>query len=108
MRPKHQKRMEKLKLLFSLMFMSTTCFGSILNIYSPLEKKESAVEVKQYLVQKYGIPEKLIKISLEESCEVRDARFIELCINKKGELKELSNQNIKKIIKSLLVFKAEA
>jgi|TARA_B100000749_G_C18082472_1_gene324285 hypothetical protein len=61
--------------------------------------------VQNIFEKKYNIPKSLIKVFKQQKCQPRDPRFLFICINKKGELLQLSNINLNQIRKSLKVFK---
>jgi hypothetical protein len=60
--------------------------------------------VKEIFNKSYGVPLNIISVLKVSKCHSIDNRFLELCLNEKGELNEFSNYNIKKIINSLKVF----
>ncbi|MFT6632950.1 MAG: hypothetical protein ACJAS4_002918 [Bacteriovoracaceae bacterium] len=68
------------------------------------ENRITVLLIKNIFQEKYKIPLKLIRVTKVSSCHSQDKRFLELCINKKGELVEFSNYNKKNIINSLKVF----
>jgi hypothetical protein len=67
-------------------------------------KKSQAHIVKAYFISKYNIPRELIKVKRSNCEEKEDNRYLQLCINQKGELIQLSS-NIDFKIKSLSIFK---
>ncbi len=98
-----------MKLLFSsLLLLSTSVQSSAINIYVDSNKFELAKVTKNIFRTKYNIPKSLIRLKVGERCISRDKRFLELCINKKGELIQLPNYNLHNIINSLKTFKIEA
>jgi hypothetical protein len=92
-----------MKLFFSLFIISTSAMSSMISIGHD-NQKINANKVKDYFISKYKIPEELILIKKSNCLEKIDTRFLQLCINKKGELKKLSS-NIDFQIKSLSTFK---
>lgn len=82
---------------------STTVHSSIIRIHFT-SNKLVAQKVKNYFITEYKIPKSLI-ITLEGSCTRMDERkYLDLCINEKGELLKLSS-HIDFQIKSLSIFK---
>lgn len=63
-----------------------------------------AKQVKAIFIERYSIPKRLIILKERMICVSQENRYLELCINRKGELEELSKSNIKKIKKSLAIF----
>ncbi len=85
-----------------LLISSKITIAAMINIYSlDIERSEY---ISNIFIEKYKIPKQLIK-KIRNDCEVKkvDKRMLNLCINKKGELKLLSS-NIDLIIKSLSAF----
>ena len=78
--------------------------ASMVKIYFTSQHINKALVVEKIFIEKYSIPERIIEVKRVTDCFSQDKRFLELCINRKGELKRFSNSNIFKIKKSLLVF----
>lgn len=99
-----------MKLLFKifLIFSLNSASASIINIIYHPEKKSSAKLIKKYFKDKYLIPGILIHLKESTECQVIDPRYLELCITKEGDLFQISNRNIKNIVKSLTHFSQEA
>ena len=95
-----------MKYIFSLILALSCAHGHSgqLKIYFVKGQKKEANFVKEVFTQKHNIPEILVETKPQKSCKSRDPRFVELCLNKKGELVLLSSKNISKKIKSLKVF----
>ena len=95
-----------MKFLFSmLMTFSTIAHSGMIKITYTQKNKSNATHILKRFEQKYSIPSELIILKKVESCTSSDKRFLELCINTKGELIEFSNHNLKSITNSLKVFK---
>ncbi len=88
---------------FFLMFIALNSNASTLRIsYFSLETKTYANSLKRYLSHKYQIPDEIIGIEKEKtSC---NSNYRKLCLNKKGELNQLSSKDIIFFKKSFLVF----
>ncbi len=101
-----------MKLLFKLLLfficINTSCYASMIHIFYTKNQRAEAQIVRQIFHQKYQVPLFIIKMIQSDQCKGSDTRFLEMCINKKGELIELSNPNIVKIKKSLRTFAREA
>ena len=78
--------------------------ASMVKIYFTSDHLNKALIVEKIFIEKYSIPKRIIEIKHLSNCYSQDKRFLEICINRKGELKRFSNSNIFKIKKSLLVF----
>ena len=66
---------------------------------------DSATELKETLMGKYNIPGSLIVILKRKFCKERS---FNLCLNKKGELKQLSLDRIDKFKKTFSIFNLES
>jgi len=99
-----------MKLIFSLILVgfSSSCLAAMISIQFHSSHQQNAKQIKQIFIKRYSIPKEIIKMNMTEECKAVDQRFLELCINKKGELLVLSNSNILKIKKSLKTFSLEA
>lgn len=94
-----------MKLIFSIfliIFCSQTFASMILIKYE--NKYKNALLIQDIFVKKYSIPRDLILIKKERCLESKGSNFLELCINKKGELLTLSS-DIKFKVKSLSIFR---
>jgi hypothetical protein len=89
--------------LISLCFSSYACASKII-IYHHSTRADEAEIIRNIFTKRYSIPEVLITKVRMDSCQKREHRYMELCVNRKGELIEFSNSNIKKIKKSLAIF----
>lgn len=92
------------RLIFFPMIFTSVSQAAQVSIQYQGNHSQQAVIVSDILSGEYSIPKSIISISKVSKCSSQDKRFLEFCINKKGELNEFSNNNIKKIIKSLKVF----
>jgi hypothetical protein len=92
------------KILLTLIITSNVAMASKVIVYHHSSRTEEANIVKNIFTNKYSVPTRLVVIIQTQECRVKEKRFMELCINKKGELIEFSNSNIKKIKKSLAIF----
>lgn len=92
-----------MKLIFSIFILSFNIHASMIKINYE-GNIENAYTVKKIFTNKYLIPEKLIQISYKSCLDKVDERFLNICINKKGELEKFSS-DIKFKVKSLLVFR---
>ena len=92
-----------MKLFFSILLICSNAFGSMILI-SHNDKIKNAKLVKNYFISKYRIPSELIEIKESDCMDKLDSRYLQLCINQKGELIQLSS-NIDFQIKSLSTFK---
>jgi hypothetical protein len=92
-----------MKLFFSLLLVSTNAFSSMILI-GHNNQESNAIKIKDYFISEYRIPKELILIKRSECLEEVDRRYLQLCVNKKGELIQLSS-NIDFQIKSLSTFK---
>ena len=94
--------------LFSIFTISFANAAQINILYeSSLIKKQLLLGLKEHFKIRYGIPHSLINIKRVQSCGIFDKRFLEVCINSKGNLVEIPNINKKEILKSLKVFKTK-
>jgi len=93
----------KFSVLILTLLLSTVLNARMINIYS-LDKSR-AQYIVEIFINDYDIPSELIR-TVKNDCTVQkmDKRMLNLCINKKGELKLLS-PNIDLIKKSLSTFK---
>lgn len=91
-----------MKLFFSLLFISTHSLASMIIIQHENREFE-ALRVKEYFMHEYQIPKSLIRVQQRSCNKSIDNRFLHLCVNKKGELLQLSS-NIDFQIKSLSTF----
>lgn len=94
-----------MKLLFSLLILSNICNAKVINIYNESNPNKAKV-VADIFIQKYGVPKSLISSFQTECTKNVDKRFLNLCINKKGELIQLPSY-LKFLKKSLSVFNAQ-
>jgi hypothetical protein len=92
-----------MKLFFSLLLVSTNALSSMIFI-GHNNQESNAIRIKDYFISEYHIPKELILIKRSECLEEVDRRYLQLCVNEKGELIQLSS-NIDFQIKSLLTFK---
>ncbi len=90
-------------ILIFLVIIPNSYASQILITYED-NKAQYAYHMQKYFKENYKIPLTIIKIKKSYECRSIDKRFLEICINKKGELIQFSNSNIKKIIKSLRTF----
>lgn len=93
---------KKIAIIFCI---SINVYSSQINIYFYEAFSKESIIIKEIFMTKYNIPSYLIKRIETSKCESIDKRFLEICINKKGELTQLSNMKTKKIVTSLLAFK---
>ena len=98
-----------MKFYFSFIILSYSCycFSSQVRVYYHPGEKSKALIVKQIFETKFSVPNQLIVLKKSQECHSQDARFLELCINKKGKLLELPNTYIDKIKKSIRTFSSE-
>jgi hypothetical protein len=97
-----------MKLFFSILaftYLSQACHASKIVISYESGNVDNAEVIQSIFVDRYSIPKNLISIR-SGLCdeEDRDKRFLNLCVNKKGDLLKIS-QDIKFKIKSLLSFR---
>lgn len=94
-----------MKLIFSfILIIKCSLTLASMVIIKHENRMENAKIVKEIFQRKYLIPNELIQIKNERCKEEVLSNYLELCINKKGELLILSS-NIKFKIKSLLIFR---
>ena len=92
--------------LFILLIISIPSHARIISIYY-VEHQMIAKQLKQRFMEKHHIPSQIISVFKINKCRSLDQRYLEVCINKKGELIELSSKNIELKINALKVFKPE-
>ncbi len=97
-----------MKSFFSLLILVSAfnlVLASQINIKYENDSIENALWVKSIFIERYSIPGDLIQIKKGDCIEAAyDQRFLNLCINKKGDLITIS-QDIKFKINSLLTFR---
>lgn len=96
-----------MKLLLSLLLISFNVQAGLIQISYHQDQKALALSSMNFFEVNYGIPSKLIKLKLIKKCEPSAPRFLDLCINKKGELTEFSHNKTKLIINSFKIFRKE-
>lgn len=79
-------------------------YSMSISIYYTPGMLEESIHVKEIFLKKYQIPAELIFIYPTKKCSRIDNRSLNLCLNKKGELLQLSSSNILKLKKSLSTF----
>lgn len=99
-----------MKLIFNLtlIFLSLPSQASMLSITYFPGMKWNAGQIKKIFEVKYSIPSRLISLREASRCFQLDNRYLELCINDKGELSKLSNTNFINIRRSLNTFNSGA
>ncbi len=94
--------------LFLIFTISNTSAAQINILYeTSLVKKQLLISLKHHFISEYGVPNKLINIKRVLNCGIVDRRYLEVCINSKGNLTEIPNINKRDILKSLKVFKTK-
>ena len=94
-----------MKFLFSFLIISATAQAGVIQVQYMNNDLEGATIVSTRLKTKHSIPNKLIRVIPVVKCRILDKRFLELCINEKGELIKLSPANQISITNSFKVFK---
>jgi hypothetical protein len=95
-------------LLFFVIAHTQLVKASKVHIYFTEKQNNHAKIIRDIFLEKYKIPLSLIKLRKTKICNIRDQRFLELCLNSEGELIQFPNSNIKNIKKSLNTFSSEA
>lgn len=95
-----------MKLSISLFLLSSTVWGTPIQIHFEKGQKIEATIYQELLINDYQVPEELISINLIRNCEERKKQAeLELCIKSNGDLKVVSvDKNF--IRESLRVFRA--
>ncbi len=95
-----------MKFIFSFIVViySSSALASMIFIYHAPKHHWEAKQVRGIFQNKYNIPAEIIHIREKAECKQQDSRFLELCINRKGELIQLSPSNIENIKKSFKTF----
>lgn len=93
-------------IILSLLVPLSSNASQITVYYQHKADKSKALKIRDYILNEKKIPLKLIQVHFNKECLGKDERFIELCINKKGELITLSS-NIQKKIESFKIFSSK-
>ena len=90
--------------LFLFLTISSNASAGKILIHYEGHNEYKAEELRRRLIGHHYIPERLIKIT-PGKCNRTDKRFLEFCINSKGDPEMIPNDNKAKILTSFQIFK---
>ena len=86
------------------MTLSSNALAGKILVHYERNMEHKAEELKVRLMGHHHIPERLIE-KTQSKCNRTDKRFLEFCINSKGDLELIPNDNKAKILTSFQIFK---
>lgn len=96
-----------MKLIFKIILITLTLkvnAAQIIIYYPTVNHQFAAKNVKEIFERSYLIPKQLIHLKKNVHCEMKDKRFLEVCIKENFQLVEIENKKQEEIKRSLLIF----